>query len=534
MEYCDRIGLVDLVKMVRSREQPSDMKRSHTAPACVALALSFAITGAGGALAQQVQTPAGNSPFKLAQVKLAQTQSEPARETPAMAAARAAFDTLPEATRREIQDALVWTGHYKGGVDGGFGRMTHAAIQGWLAQQNSANAGAATLSPADITALKSEAARLRAHVAFGKVRDPRSGVVIGVPGKIFTRHATTPGGQRHETADRSASIETFRVSDLDGGLKTLFEAYTAPVAGRRVTYRVLRSDFFVVATETQSRASYTRVALQTPAVDSGQTRVSAPVMGGFTMSWPKGQKARYETLSLAVANSFEPFAASAAGAAKTAGATPGLQKPASLQPPVLAPRIAGSAIAFAQDRYIAILPDGVCPAARVGLRPAQILKHDPRTGLALIDTNGAKARRLQLPRGEARAGEPAVIIYAQGTAAAPQIAVTAGNMGAVAPLRLQAAVPINADGGVIVSRHGEFLGLVATAPPALRKLASAPDAIAIPQASRAMVPASAVFDFLTTAGLEFLPAQPSKSDQSAGAIAAATTGSIFPLICTLP
>src|SRR5688500_6058274 len=46
---------------------------------------------------------------------------------PALAAARAAFETLPEAGRKAIQDALTWVGDYSGTADGSFGRQTYEA-----------------------------------------------------------------------------------------------------------------------------------------------------------------------------------------------------------------------------------------------------------------------------------------------------------------------------------------------------------------------------------------------------------------------
>ena len=39
-------------------------------------------------------------------------------------AARAAFDALPEAERKAVQDALAWVGDYAGMADGSFGRQT--------------------------------------------------------------------------------------------------------------------------------------------------------------------------------------------------------------------------------------------------------------------------------------------------------------------------------------------------------------------------------------------------------------------------
>ena len=41
---------------------------------------------------------------------------------------KAAFEALPEADRKAIQDSLIWSGQYLGVVDGVFGKRTRDAI----------------------------------------------------------------------------------------------------------------------------------------------------------------------------------------------------------------------------------------------------------------------------------------------------------------------------------------------------------------------------------------------------------------------
>ncbi|MDB5571084.1 MAG: Peptidoglycan-binding domain 1 protein [Hyphomicrobiales bacterium] len=74
----------------------------------------------------------------LASPALAQAQTDPAPRAPAPEAAqdpaRAAFEALPEPERRALQDALTWTGDYKGAPDGGYGRGTRDALNAWSAR----------------------------------------------------------------------------------------------------------------------------------------------------------------------------------------------------------------------------------------------------------------------------------------------------------------------------------------------------------------------------------------------------------------
>ncbi len=91
----------------------------------------------------------------------------------AMAAQKAAFLGLPEATRTAVQDALVWLGLYNGVADGDFGKRTRAAI---VAFQSSMKAPAdGMLSAAELQALLAALRRARDAVGFQVVGDPKTG-----------------------------------------------------------------------------------------------------------------------------------------------------------------------------------------------------------------------------------------------------------------------------------------------------------------------------------------------------------------------
>ncbi|MFD0937722.1 serine protease, partial [Methylobacterium trifolii] len=64
---------------------------------------------------------------------------------PAFEAMRTAFEALPEAERKAIQDALVWGGDYNSVVTGGFGRRTFEALNAFRAR---AGAQGGVLGPA--------------------------------------------------------------------------------------------------------------------------------------------------------------------------------------------------------------------------------------------------------------------------------------------------------------------------------------------------------------------------------------------------
>ncbi len=452
-------------------------------------------------------------------------QAPAARDDEAMAVARRAFESLPEISRRAIQDHLVWAGVYKGGLDGEFGRMTFNALRAFTGKRLDAAEG--VLAPSDIAALAGVAAKAKAAAGFTIVQEPRAGVAIGVPQKIFSRRIDSGSGARFESADKNSSIETFRLRESETSLQTIYDNYRLPAPGRRVTYSVIRSDFIVIAAEMATRSVYTRVARA-----AGGNEI---FLRGFTLSWPKLQQAQFEILTVAIANAFDPLGQSAAGDnAAGVKASPAVNSEA-IKPFAVTPsaaRVVSSAIAFAPNRYVAILPGPVCQDARVGTRHARLMKHDPASGLTLFDVPGGTGVRLRAPGEAAEANAPVIVLFAtaEETGNIAVISVASGdtgeNLNSANPLRLRAMLPAGSTGGLVLSRKGDLYGLVEPPPREARVLAGAP-----PPASRAILLAEKLGGFLTASGLELVPAQLNPVELSAGKLAADHRASIDALWC---
>jgi peptidoglycan hydrolase-like protein with peptidoglycan-binding domain len=106
------------------------------------------------------------SPLACAQTPPAAASADDA----AMAAQKAAFMGMPEATRKSVQEALVWLGLYVGVNDGEFGKRTRDAI---LAFQASVKAPAdGTVSAPALKALLAAAQKAREAAGFQVVSDP--------------------------------------------------------------------------------------------------------------------------------------------------------------------------------------------------------------------------------------------------------------------------------------------------------------------------------------------------------------------------
>src|SRR5450755_2957101 len=77
---------------------------------------------------------------------------------------KAAFDALPEADRRAIQDSLVWSGQYLGVVDGVFGKRTRDAILAYEASIKAPTNG--LVDAAQLAGMMGAAQKARAAVRF--------------------------------------------------------------------------------------------------------------------------------------------------------------------------------------------------------------------------------------------------------------------------------------------------------------------------------------------------------------------------------
>ena len=176
-------------------------------------------------------------------------------------AAKAAFEALPQAERKAIQDALIWTGDYNGTVTGDFGRRTFEAISAYARRAGLLATG--MLDPASRKTLLAAAQRAREAAKFTLARDAATGIRIGVPERVLVRREGNPsGGTRWQGANGKITLDTRAIAPGAGDLTSLFERNLSVQApGRRVTYKLLRPDFFVVAGETPAGKFYTRYAL---------------------------------------------------------------------------------------------------------------------------------------------------------------------------------------------------------------------------------------------------------------------------------
>ena len=364
---------------------------------------------------------------------VAETAPAPAQTSPSGADARAdaqksAFLALPEADRKAVQDALGWLGLYNGAVDGAWGKRTRDSV---LAYQTSIAAPAdGTVSAPQLAALKGAARKARAAVDFQIVDERRSGVRIGAPLKILTKIALVGGDATIEAPDGAVALAMQTRLGEQPTLAALYAKLIAETNGRKVTYKAIKADdFLVVAGEDAGRKFYTRFA-KSPAnwVDGSSLR-------GFTFSYPKDQAADLDKIALAITNSFEPFAAtltsldtSGARAAPppltwrdivkgaAAGEAAMVTAPTPPPAPKPAPEILATGLLVAPGQALTVAD---CANPTVDGKAATTLRADAASGLLLLGGDfGAAAAP---PSGGAATADAVVLSFAPGSSGKPTL-----------------------------------------------------------------------------------------------------------------
>ena len=419
-----------------------------------------------------------------------QTPSAPGAEA-AFAAQKAAFLALPLATRKAVQDALVWLGLYNGTSDGDFGKRTRDSFVAFQLSQKATGDG--ILSPAQLQALIAAADKARAAVGFRVVDDAKTGARIGAPMKLM--------------AEKNGPKLAF-ASSADPNLAALYARLAAETPTRTVAYKAMKPNaFFVVSDQDGPQKFYSRFE---------KNESANPPIRGFTFAYSAAAK-DLDRVALAVANSFEAFPAAAGAAANAAaGAAPSSpppSPPASAQPPP--PVAVATALIIAPGKALTALKPADCPKPAVAGRPVRVERTDAATGLALLAGDfGVKSEPPHLG-----ALSPALVVL---SASGERLVVSAATLASDGPPVAVASLDKSASGAPAFDRSGGLVGLVAPIADEPRRVAGV--ALASPHA---LIEPQAIGAFLGGGQLQPQPSPP----LSAGEIAAREKGALKAVSC---
>jgi hypothetical protein len=445
----------------------------------------------------------------LASLGVAQAQ-QPA--DPRLAAATQAYAALPEAERKAIQADLIWTGYLNSAATGNFGPLTFRAVNGFKAGRGQPDG---QLTAAERQELARLARTARDAAGFAVITDQQTGVRIGIPQKLLPkREATATGGSRWQSADGRITLDV-SAGPAAEPLPALFERAIAvnPNVQRKITYKLLQPNFFVVAGETPSGRFFRRQALG----PSG--------LRGFSVGYDKAVAATFDKVVTAIADSFEPFPtgpAPAAPSAPTSGPAVAGQPAA----PLPATERFGVGLVVARELVLtasaAVEP---CKGLKVGARAARLRLKDQASGLALLDVPGLAAPAAPGLREQAPAVQEAAVVLAFDGVAAARAAVALP--GEIAGSGVSAPLQPGGAGSPVFDRQGRLAGLV-TANPSDKVLIAG----VAPQRNHAMAGAEALKSVLAKADAK-LAAGEAKAELSTGAIVEGAGKSVVSITCAL-
>ncbi|RDJ20779.1 serine protease [Bosea caraganae] len=441
---------------------------------------------------------------------------------PQMVAAQSAFDALPEAERRAIQTDLIWAGAFNGAVSGSFGPLTFRGINTIKAATRGAPDG--ILNPVERRALAQRAAAARDAAGFRLIADERTGARIGIPSKLLPKRDVSPNGGRWQSEDGRVTLDTSTTPPGGDTLDILFErATSAVVQGRKITYKLLRPDFFVITGETATGKFYRRLS-------------SGPAgLRGFSIGYDKALTPVVDPMVIAIAASFEPFPtgpmpAAAPAVASASGATPAPGSQPAVPPPVARATERYGAGLIVGDRLVLTATAAIdpCKALRVGGRAAKLRAKDDASGLALLDVDGISGAAPGL-RGEALGEQAGLVLVAYGNTGGQRAAMALPGQGVKVGSGAAVFAPLQPGqvGSPAFDRQGRLAGLV-TADPSDKFLVAG----VAPQRAYAVADGAAIGPFLSKAGVT-LPTAAAAVELSTGAVVDKAGKAVLQIVCTL-
>lgn len=457
---------------------------------------------------------------------------------PALEAAQQAFDALPEGQRKQIQEDLIWASNFTAVTSGQFGPRTYQSIQNFQRMINAQQNG--ILDAGQRSALASAAARARSAARIIVQIDPRTGASMPVSQALFTRREQLPNGTRWESTDGQVVLETAVAQGGASQLPAAFDRFVnVPTPGRRVTYRLLRPDFFVVTGEVGQRSFYVRYA-------------AAPTnIRGYALSYPTARSGELERHVISIANGFQAVPGQQVASAPQPQAPDGGIAPTApgQQGTVLAPRTPAAQASTINPGLIltggVIAPNRVataafattCPDVRVNGKPARVISPGNANQPAILEADTGNMRPLNAPMSNTpvAGGLDGVVVVGFSPGARPTISVASGEMVGSGD-KTRVAVPLHREGGgsLILDRSGNLVGLLNAPQQAPRMVAGI-----VPAVSHDAIKLSSIS--LNPGALS--PSQPTQprpaaapadKPKSAGAIAADVASSLVAISCGQP
>jgi peptidoglycan hydrolase-like protein with peptidoglycan-binding domain len=160
-----------------------------------------------------------------------------------------------QSDRLAIQSDLAWINLYNGAINGEASDRLVAAIKTFQKYHKTQETG--TLTAQERSTLAAEAKKLRDNVGWAVITDPLTGSRIGLPQKLLPQVISDVNGTKWSSTTGAIQVEFARRKEA-GATTTTIADKEKKVAGRQVTYSVVKPDFFVLAGTQGQKKFYIR------------------------------------------------------------------------------------------------------------------------------------------------------------------------------------------------------------------------------------------------------------------------------------
>jgi hypothetical protein len=173
---------------------------------------------------------------------------------PAFDMAKVAADALGADEIATIQRALIWTGDLNTMASGEFGKRTFEAIRAFQRRFKGKDTG--ILLASQRTALDKAAARAISAYGFKSITE--QGVTLSYPAKLALKRTAGKNGPKLASLNENVTVDVLRFPVQSESFGALFDRLKAERPGRKVTYSLLRPDFFVITGSVDGKSFYMR------------------------------------------------------------------------------------------------------------------------------------------------------------------------------------------------------------------------------------------------------------------------------------
>ncbi|MEH2511554.1 hypothetical protein V1291_002908 [Nitrobacteraceae bacterium AZCC 1564] len=236
----------------------------------------------GSAAAQSPAKPSDSKPKPVATVQI----------RPNGVATPDAAKAKEQGERLSIQSDLAWVNLYNGAINGEASDRLVAAIKTF--QKNHKANATGTLTPQERSTLAAEAKKLRDNVGWTVVTDPLTGSRLGLPKKLLTQVISDVNGTKWSSATGAIQIELARRKEA-GATTASAADKEKKAAGRKVTYSVVKPDYFVLAGGQGLKKFYIR----------GQTKNDEVRV--LTVLYDQATEGTMTPVTVAMSSAFNPF-----------------------------------------------------------------------------------------------------------------------------------------------------------------------------------------------------------------------------------